>query len=37
VAGSNKAHDITRALQTMIDDLFIFEEDEVKQERIDTD
>ena len=31
------AHDIARVLQTTIDDLFIFEEDQEKQEKSDTD
>ena len=31
------AHDIAKALQTTIDDLFIFKEDEGKQEKSDTE
>jgi len=31
------AHDIAKALQTTIDDLFIFEENEEKQEKADTE
>jgi putative transcriptional regulator len=31
------AHDIAKALQTTIDDLFIFEENEGKQEKSDTE
>jgi len=31
------AHDIAKALQTTIDDLFIFEENEEKQEKPDTE
>ena len=31
------AHDIAKALRTTIDDLFIFEENEGKQEKTDTE
>jgi len=31
------AHDIAKALRTTIDDLFIFEENEEKQEKADTE